>query len=68
MLAADDTAGADSADVRNVAAGKANGVRCDPPAASREFDDDEVQLKYFELTYGKVLADDLRRWKQERKA
>ncbi len=29
-----------------------------------EFNDEEVQLKFIELTYGKDLADDVRRWKQ----
>lgn len=31
-----------------------------------EFDEEEVQLAFIELTYGKPLADDVRRWKQER--
>lgn len=31
-----------------------------------EFSNDEVQLLFIELTYGKPLADDVRRWKAER--
>lgn len=31
-----------------------------------EFDEDEVQVRFIELTYGKTLADDVRRWKLER--
>lgn len=31
-----------------------------------EFDEDEVQMTFIELTYGKPLAEDVRRWKQER--
>jgi hypothetical protein len=30
-----------------------------------ELSDDERQLLFIELTYGKTLADDLRRWKVE---
>ena len=30
-----------------------------------EFNEEEVQMAFIELTYGKPLADDLRRWKQE---
>ena len=30
-----------------------------------ELDDDEVQLLFIELTYGKALAADVRRWKAE---
>jgi hypothetical protein len=30
-----------------------------------EFDDDAVRLKFIELTYGKALADDVRRWQEE---
>ena len=29
-----------------------------------EFDEEEVQLLFIELTYGKPLADEIRRWKQ----
>ena len=32
-----------------------------------DYSEDEVQLLFIELTYGKTLADDVRRWKQERK-
>jgi hypothetical protein len=31
-----------------------------------EFNETEVQLLFFELTYGKALADDIRRWKGSR--
>ena len=31
-----------------------------------EFDEDAVRLKFIELTYGKALADDVRRWQEER--
>jgi hypothetical protein len=31
-------------------------------------DESEVQLLFIELTYGKPLADDVRRWKTERSA
>ena len=31
-----------------------------------ELDDDAVRVKFIELTYGKDLADDVRRWQQER--
>jgi hypothetical protein len=31
-----------------------------------ELSRDEVQLRFLELTYGKSLADDVRRWKSER--
>ena len=30
-----------------------------------EFDEDAVRLKFIELTYGKDLADDVRRWQEE---
>ena len=33
-----------------------------------EFDDGEVQLKFIEMTYGKELAEDVRRWKLERQS
>lgn len=29
-----------------------------------EFDEEEVQLLFIELTYGEPLADEIRRWKQ----
>ena len=32
-----------------------------------EFDEDEVRLKFIEVTYGKTLADDVRRWQEERR-
>ncbi|MFV1968008.1 MAG: hypothetical protein ACC628_21495 [Pirellulaceae bacterium] len=31
-----------------------------------EFDEDAVRLKFIELTYGEALADDVRRWQEER--
>ncbi len=31
-----------------------------------EFNEEEVRMAFIELTYGKSLADDVRRWKQER--
>ncbi len=31
-----------------------------------DYSEDEVQLLFIELTYGKTLADDVRRWKAER--
>lgn len=31
-----------------------------------ELGEEEVQLRFVELTYGKLLADDIRRWKAER--
>jgi hypothetical protein len=31
-----------------------------------EFSEEETQLLFIELTYGKPLADDVRRWKAER--
>ncbi len=33
-----------------------------------DLDESEVQLLFIELTYGKPLADDVRRWKAERLA
>lgn len=33
-----------------------------------DLDDSEVQLLFIELTYGRPLADDVRRWKAERSA
>jgi len=35
--------------------------RCYP-----EFGEDAVRLKFIELTYGKALGDDVRRWQEER--
>ena len=32
-----------------------------------DFDEDEVRLKFIEVTYGKTLADDVRRWQEERR-
>lgn len=29
-----------------------------------EFDEDEVRLKFIELTYGKTLADNVREWQE----
>lgn len=31
-----------------------------------EYTEDEVQNRFIELTYGKELADDVRRWKEDR--
>jgi hypothetical protein len=31
-----------------------------------QFDENAVRLKFIELTYGKALADDVRRWQKER--
>ncbi len=31
-----------------------------------DFDEDAIRLKFIELTYGKSLSDDLRRWQKER--
>ena len=31
-----------------------------------DFDENAVRLKFIELTYGKALADDVRRWHEER--
>ncbi len=31
-----------------------------------KFNENEVRLKFIELTYGKSLADDVRRWQKER--
>ena len=31
-----------------------------------EFSEREIQLKFIELTYGKNLADDVRKWQEER--
>jgi hypothetical protein len=31
-----------------------------------EFDENAVRLKFIELTYGKVLASEVRRWQKER--
>ena len=31
-----------------------------------DFDEDAVRLKFIELTYGEALADDVRRWQEER--
>lgn len=33
-----------------------------------EFSEDEVQMRFFELTYGADLAGDVRRWKERRQA
>lgn len=33
-----------------------------------EFDEEQVRLKFIELTYGKQLADEVRAWCSERKS
>jgi hypothetical protein len=32
-----------------------------------EFNEDAVRLKFIEVTYGKTLADGVRRWQEERR-
>lgn len=32
-----------------------------------EYTEDEVRLRFIELTYGKALADDVRRWQVEQR-
>ena len=33
-----------------------------------DFNEEDVRLRFIELTYGQSLADDLRRWQQEMKS